>query len=408
MPGPRQTSARAAETVGRARSRTRVIAFIAVACAALGLWIAFRGRPRIPEPTAHAAAKSEAPGYVGAGAPTPFPSPPRAGADGDDKLDPKSLWEKRLARAKKTLDTYLEATRYPPGSRPMNEHPDLRAPHHVEPASLPLARKDHTVTDARVSLHQDRFYMVGDEVVALEIDCSNSDGPVPCEVTSARTTVPPSEAKGSPPPEVDVPFSSVPQGVALASFQPSKQGYAGYHGTIRIAVELGVRTESGSASFDIQYTPSAPATFTGKVREALASGSLDFFVEADVVTPGRYMISGRVDDRNGQTFAYVSFNDVVPAGRREIGLRVFGKLIRDQGASSPFRLRDVEGYLLKENTYPDRELMASLDGVVLTSRTYDMRNFSTDAWDSDDKKRHVAEFTRDVNDAQGHVDETQP
>jgi len=66
--------------------------------------------------------------------------------------------------------------------------------------------------------------------------------------------------------------------------------------------ELRVRSESGSASFDVQYTPVAPAVFTGKVREALTEGSLDFFVEMDVTKGGRYLLSGRVDEEKGVSY----------------------------------------------------------------------------------------------------------
>ncbi len=367
-----------------------------LALAWLIFWAA-RGRSRVPEPISQPSPRKEVAQNPAAPA-RPEPRP-RGEASADDAAE-RSLWEKRLARAKKTLDTYIEATHYPPDSRPMSEHPDLRAPHHVEPAHMPLARDDRKLTDARVNLEQDRFFLVGNDTVNFQITCENSDGPAPCEVLSARTSVPPSEAKGAVPPAVDVPFASAAQGIAAASFRPSQQGYANFHGTIRVAIELRVRNESGSASFDVQYTPTAPAAFTGKVREALDGGSLDFFVEMDVTKAGRYLLSGRVDDAAGKTFAYVTFNDELPPGRQEARLQVFGKLVHDQNATSPFRLRDIEGYLLEENTFPDREIMAGMDGVVLTSRAYKMSDFSDDDWDSADKQRHLAEFRKDVSEAQ--------
>jgi hypothetical protein len=44
-------------------------------------------------------------------------------------------------------------------------------------------------------------------------------------------------------------------------------------------------------------------------------------------------------------------------GSSEVGLTVFGKLMRDLAPALPLTLRDVDGYLLKENTDPDRALM---------------------------------------------------
>jgi hypothetical protein len=62
-------------------------------------------------------------------------------------------------------------------------------------------------------------------------------------------------------------------------------------------------------------------------------------------------------------------------------------------------LRDVEGFLLKEDTYPDREIVQALVGPVYTTKPHDESEFSDAEWQSDDKKRHVDEFTKDVADA---------
>ena len=47
----------------------------------------------------------------------------------------------------------------------------------------------------------------------------------------------------------------------------------------------------------------------------MQDGSLDFYLKADVREPGRYVVTGRVDDANGRPFALLSFNEEV-AGRR--------------------------------------------------------------------------------------------
>jgi hypothetical protein len=47
-------------------------------------------------------------------------------------------------------------------------------------------------------------------------------------------------------------------------------------------------------------------------------------------------------------------------GSSEVRLTVFGKLMRGLAPALPLTLRDVDGYLLKENTDPDRALMPRL------------------------------------------------
>jgi len=333
--------------------------------------------------------------------------PPPKGPSGEAPASPdeeRELWERRLERAQHTLDSYLQANRYPPESRPIEEQPDQVQPHHVPDVTHPLARKDRKLSDAKVTLRQDRFFLVGDEKVTFFISCENSEGPAPCEVLSSVARRYTSGADAGVAEGLGVPFTDSGQGSMVAVLQPKTQGFADYFGVIRLELELRVDGETGGASFDVQYTPSAPALFTGKVREALEGGSLNLYVEMNVDRPGRYVITARADDAEGQSFAYLSFNDLLDKGRQEVKLPIFGKLVVDKAVRSPFRLRDLEGFLLLENAFPDRELMPAIEGTVYTTRSYALRDFSTNEWESEEKTRHVKEFSKDVEEAKHHVE----
>jgi hypothetical protein len=315
-----------------------------------------------------------------------------------------AIWAQRYERAQHTLSSYLASTKYPPESRPLSEHPDQGQPHYVGPLSLPLSRKDGKVTNAKVTLRQDRMYLVGDERVTLSIACDDGEGPSACAINSAGVIVPPDVKGASEHPPTPITFSAADGGALVAVFQPSTQGYGGYRGPLRIALDLAVHGETGGATFDIIYTPSAPATFTGRVTEALKNGSLELDVEIVVDEPGRYVITARADDAEGKSFAYLSENGELPAGKQAVHLRLFGKLIRDESARAPFRLRDLEGYRLLEDTYPDRNLMSGRDGVVYTTKTYTLRDFTDAEWESEEKARHVKEFTKDVDETKQHAE----
>jgi hypothetical protein len=312
------------------------------------------------------------------------------------------LWRRRLARAERTLSSYLETTRYPPDCRPLAEHPDQGSPHHVGPLTLPLARKDGKLTNARVTLRQDRLYLVGDERAALSLVCNDGEGPASCEITAAAAVVPPDVPGASGRAPVPITFTRAEGDTLATLFQPSGAGFGGYRGPIRIAVDLGVAGETGGASFDLVYSPSSPAVFTGQVREALSGGSLALDVELQVDQPGRYVIAARADDAEGRSFAYLTENVELGAGRQTVALRLFGKLIRAEGARAPFRLRDLEGFRLLEDAYPDRDLMPAREGLVYTTKAYALRDFSDAEWESEEKARHVEELSRDVTDARRH------
>jgi len=140
------------------------------------------------------------------------------------------------------------------------------------------------------------------------------------------------------------------------------------------------------------------------VREVLEHGSLDLHIGMQIVQPGRYVIRARVDDADSKEFAFLTWNEEMGAGAQEARLRLFGKLVRDEGARAPFRLRDIEGFLLHVDTYPDREAMPTLEGTVHTTKRYTDADFSTDAWESEEKTRHVDKLTDDVSKARGDVE----
>jgi len=126
---------------------------------------------------------------------------------------------------------------------------------------------------------------------------------------------------------------------------------------------------------------------------------LNFLLGAQVQTAGRYVVSGRLYDAAGQALALLSFNDELAAGTQEIRLQAFGKLIRDMKPSFPLSLRDVQGFLLQER-FPDRALMARRPGLVYTSQSYTLSQFSDAEWRSAERDRYLQALQQDVTAAQ--------
>jgi hypothetical protein len=345
--------------------------------------------------------------------PAPVAAPaaqPSRSAEEAEREARRALWEKRLARARFSLDTYVASTRYPPESRPIREHPDqeqLAAPERTRS----LSRDNDQV---QLRMKQDKVFLAGDEVVTFTVGCENKvREPLPCQVTNGMAQEAEHMLQGAAP-LAGTPLAFVDDGsqgdalardgFATARFQPSKQGFPLFSGTLRVSFQVRSGSAEGSAFFDVLYTPSPPARFTGKVREAVEQGSLQLYLGLQVRTPGRYVIAGRVDDEAGVPLAYVSFNEELPAGAQEAKLTLFGKLLIDEAPTFPLKLRDVEGFLLKEQGDPDRELLTTLRGYVHTTREYPPTAFSPSEWQSEERSRYIDEFTRDVKEAQQELD----
>ncbi|AEI62269.1 hypothetical protein LILAB_01690 [Corallococcus macrosporus] len=345
----------------------------------------------------------------GVAAPAPAHGPEEAERDAR-----RELWERRLARAKETLAAYMKATRYPPESRPASEHPDqmeLAEPERTHPLNM-------DGSDIQLRLKQDRVFVVGDEVVHFFVGCEDARRvPRPCQVVSALAH----EAEHMPGaggvPAVPLVFTDDgASGDALAGdgtftgrFQPSKQGFPIYSGTLRVDVQVRSGSAEGAASFDIMYTPSPPALFTGGVREVLSpEGSLQLYLGIQVQKAGRYVVAGRVDDESGMPFAHVSFNEELKRGEQEVKLTIAGNLVLDEVPTFPLKLRDVEGFLLKERGDPDRELMTSLRGYVHTTKDYPFESFSPAEWQGEERQRYLDEMNREIIEIQRYIEQDEP
>ncbi|HSP78717.1 MAG TPA: hypothetical protein VLQ93_09325 [Myxococcaceae bacterium] len=376
-----------------------------------------RAQAASPAPVSTVSVPAPSRGLPLSAARSPAPSPPSSTEAAVEPAEAereaqRKLWEARLERARFTLDSYVQSTRYPYESRPISEHPDQVHP--AAPERAQALSREHPEISLR--LKQEKVFVAGEEVVRFFVGCENarSGQALPCEVHSGV-------AHEAPHLEAATQLTSVPldfndagrngdelsgDGTWTASFQPARQGFALFSGTLR--VEFRVRTDGGvegGAFFDILVTAASPATFTGKVREVVEEGSLQLYLGLQVRKPGRYVVAGRVADEAGVPFAYVSFNEELEAGAREVKLTVFGRLLHDEAPSFPLQLRDVEGFLLLEQGDPDRELLATLSGYVHTTRTYPLEAFSEAEWRSEERQRHLDEFTRDVEKARQHLEE---
>ena len=311
-------------------------------------------------------------------------------------------------RAAQVYSSYREATRYPPESRPLTEHPDQVRPFDPVVEDVPLRdASGKPVKGLQLRTTQDRVFLSGAESAKFTIEARDGSGRlVPLTVhRSSAQSMPDSKALISII-QVEVPFSddgagaddAAADGKYSARLAPGAQGFGSHAGTIRVLAHVSANGEQGVVPFDVVYAPLVPATWAG-VREALEEGSLNFYLQADVKTAGRYVASGRVYDANGVPFALLQFNEEMPAGRVEFKLSLAGALVHDKNPVFPLRLIDVEGFLLQPDTFPDRAMMPRQTGVAHVSKRYDASSFSADDWQSEERDRYLAEYDRDMQKA---------
>lgn len=313
----------------------------------------------------------------------------------------------RRERALYTLASYLDWARYPPQSRPIRERPDRVKGHSVPVRRLPLSKKDKAPSKLDVVLSQSHYYLARDEVAELVLRCRQGEEPVACRVTGATLAASP-EMKGRPGPPVAVAFEpggagageAASVGVWRALVTPGQSGFAGAHGPLEITVGVEGAGESGSCSFQLSYTGDPPAVFNGSTSTVVTGGSVRICLGMQVVRAGRYVLDVRVVDVEGRPFALLTFNDELAAGAQEACLVLPGRLILDEGAKGPLGLRDLEGFLLLADAFPDRETVPSVDGTFHEGITFAPDSLSAEEWKSPVKDRTVARLQKDVDEAE--------
>jgi hypothetical protein len=392
---------------------------VAAAGVAAAWWLASSAGAGTPAPASTLAAIPPPAPSSAVAAPGARRGAPLSAAGLADHKARLAQWRQRLDRAQQTLASYKLATRYPYESRPAGEHADQWVAHPTIEDDMPLRMPGGSAAPG-VHIHktQQAVFVSGNASALLTVAAVDDNGnPLPLRILSSVARAPqdaPGAARAAPQPVQQSFVDDGTQGDAQAGdgtfstrLQPASEGFADWSGLIRTELTVLSGTTQGYVAFDVIYTPETPATWAGPVHEALEDGSLALYLPVDVALPGRYVITGRVDDATGRPFALLSFNDQLSTGTRQVRLSVFGRLVRDQKPQFPLTLHDVDGFLLKPDAFPDRALMPERPGPVYTTRKYSASVFSDATWSSEETARYIGEFSNDVATAQQQVDQLQ-
>lgn len=350
-----------------------------------------------------------------AAASAPLPGPPLSEAERQTR---RAMWQSRLERARDALTAYQQAARYPHESRPASEHPDQMRPFDPVAEEHPLRMPGSSpIQGVRLKTTQERTFLSGNEASRVTLGLVDANGhPLALRVQRAALKEVPQPGATTRSAEFPLPVNDNGQtgdlqaldGIFTAWVQPQLQGFAAAAGLLRLELNLEYGGQPGFLYFDFIYSPETAARWLPGVRDEVREGSLAFILRADVLLPGRYVVSARVDDAGGRTIAVALFNGELPRGTQEISLPVFGRLIRDENARFPLSLRDVDAFLLKPDAYPDRVMLPRLAGVVHTSRLHAPADFSDALWQSEERQRYLDELGRDVKRAEQELERLGP
>lgn len=343
---------------------------------------------------------SSPPGEAGA-ATTSAPGAPRelarAGAPPpvravSNRRPPRSRPDAPNGELPPQVQRFLEANVYPPTSRPLTSgSTDLTNPNQRYEKPRPLD-EDGEITFVFTA---DRYYYTGDEVAQIWLEVQKGGQPAAVRIHRATARA---ENNGAPTGRL-VDLGLQTDGVRWASRLDLDQVFPEHHGTILLQVAF--QADGGEVHAEairIFSTPleQVPARVTGEFRDSVKDGSLLVDVGVDVYEPGFYRFDANLYDRNGDPVAYAVFKGDLEPGQQWLPLDFFGKILRDQGALGPYSIEQIRGYRFLEGQTPDRERLVD-DPVTHQTRSYDLTEFSDDAYTSEHKERMIQLMLEDAD-----------
>jgi len=312
-----------------------------------------------------------------------------------------------------TYCSYLAHSRYPHDSRPAAHHPDQLYPNLPVRETSPM-RVAGGEGDPGIALQtsQSRVYLAAGETVRFSLRAVDAGGrPLPLVVRRALAQGM-TYGASRPAPRLALDFAldagDDGSGAWSAQLAPAQTALAGFHGTIRLEVRYQAGGREGVVLFDVVYSPRLPAAWRGAPTERIGASALQFSLPLEVSLPGRYVVTGRIDDAAGRPFALATFNEVLGQGAQQVTLNVHGRLLHDGAPRLPLLLRDVEGYLLREDADPDRLLLPRLEGKVFASGARSLDGMPDAEWQGEERSRYLAEYARDRHAARARLSDFDP
>ena len=325
-----------------------------------------------------------------------------------------ALWRSRLERAEMTLASYREATRYPFSARPLTEQPDQAYPYQpIKEERAFRLPQGQAMPGLTLKTTQDRVHIQAQESVTVTVAAVNDKGePLPLSIQRAWAHEGGRGQLASYPHFANVAFRDdgleadqlAGDGIHTAIIAPARMGFAELAGTLRVEVSMqaqwGESEQPGYAYFDVVTHPEQAAEWLAGARDRMDKGSLVFELPLLVHKAGRYVVTGRVDDANGKPFALLTFNEELSGGKHQVRMTLFGKMVRDLKPKFPLKLRDVQAFRLIPDSFPDRVLLPAEQAPVVASSHYPFLSFSDTEWQSEERSRYLAEYSKDVLEAQ--------
>ena len=169
-------------------------------------------------------------------------------------------------------------------------------------------------------------------------------------------------------------------------FVPSEHKELAQSRQVRIVAEVESGGQTRLMVRDFTYAPRDVLRVVG-IGDAMADGSLAITLDVDAAEAGVYTFQANLMSGDEQTpLAWCDIGARLDAGRSKVRLTFFGKVLRDQLQNGPYVLRDLRGFLHKDDA--EHNIWWSAPGSYRTA-AYRATDFSPAEWDSVEKREKL-------------------
>lgn len=192
---------------------------------------------------------------------------------------------------------------------------------------------------------------------------------------------------------------------------------AKYHGRAQIYAKFKVGDAVTEALIPFEYQPESetPGRFTGTFSDVLEDGSLVVYAGVDVFKPGYFTFDANLFDSQDVPVAYTRTKvELKTAGKHEVKLLFFGKVLRDKSPTPPFTVKNLRGFrnmlgirppkpskktdeMFKNRTTFKQILRPSEQNYTTRGNYQDLARFSNKEWESEQKRRKIQFLESEVD-----------
>jgi hypothetical protein len=182
-------------------------------------------------------------------------------------------------------------------------------------------------------------------------------------------------------------------------FVPSEHDELSQASSARIEAYVEVGGQRRRFLRDFVWAP-RPVLEVVAVRDRIQDGSLVATLDCEVFEDGLYTAYGNLFAADGTTPLATSKRSYpLKAGRQQVDLVFFGKVLSDQQVDGPYVLKDVHG--LRRMGADEHNNVWWQHGGTHRTRAYAAADFSSAEWDDPEKRERLATFERVIAEAEG-------